>query len=142
MADSSDAQDKPLATTFIVCGVVLQKDDKYLLVQERQPKAYGKWNLPAGKVDEGETLEQAAVREAKEETGFGIKLGRHLMTLHATTESPVLHAFVADITGGELDFPEHEIMDAQWFTYDEVLAMKDELRNARYIVSAIEATRV
>lgn len=135
-------RDKPLATTYIICGVVLEKDGKYLLVQEKKPDVYGKWNLPAGKVDQGETLEQAAIREAKEETGFDIELKNHLVTVHQATERPVLHAYVAEITGGELKFPEYEIMAARWFTYDEILAMKDELRNQAYIIPAVAAARV
>lgn len=133
---------KPNAMTSIVCGVVLRENGKYLLVQEKKPKAYGKWNLPAGKVDEDETLEQTAVREAKEETGYDIKLGRHLVTVHQAAERPVLHAYAGEINGGELAYPEHEIMDARWFTYDEILAMRDELRNQAYVIPAIEAERV
>lgn len=63
----SDSYIDKLALVQVVAEVVLQKDDKFLLVQEKQAKAYGKWNLPAGKVDKGESLEQAAVREAREE---------------------------------------------------------------------------
>jgi len=43
----------------VVAGCVLEKDGKYLLVQEKQKAAYEKWNLPAGRVDAGETVEQA-----------------------------------------------------------------------------------
>lgn len=135
-------QEKPVATTRMVCGVVLQKDGRYLLVQERQPKAHGMWNLPAGRVDEGETLEQTAVREAKEETGYDVELGEHALVIHEAVERPVKHAFTAKIIGGELDFPEYEIMDAKWFTYDEILAMKGQLRNVEYVLGAIENSRI
>lgn len=78
-----------LVTTHIVSGVVIEKDGKYLLVQERQPKARCMWNLPAGRVDEGDTLEQTAIREAKEETGYDVKLGKHLQVIHEAVERPV-----------------------------------------------------
>ena len=39
-----------LAMTFVVAGEKKEKDGKFLLVQEKQPKAYGLWNLPAGHV--------------------------------------------------------------------------------------------
>ena len=58
------AVEKPIAHTFVVAGVVLEHDGTYLLVQEKQPRAYGLWNLPAGRVDEGDTIEQTAVKEA------------------------------------------------------------------------------
>jgi len=117
-----------LAMTYIVCGVVLDRGGKYLLVQEKSPHVYGKWNLPAGKVDTGETLEQAAVHEAKEECGFDVELEKHLLTLHRSVERPVLHAYAANIVGGELEFPEHEILNAGWFSYAEIQAMRSELR--------------
>ena len=125
----------------VVCGVVIEKDGKYLLVQEKQPKAYGLWNLSAGHVDEGESLEQAAVREAKEEVGFDIELIDHLLTMHSSIDRPVLHAYSCKLIGGELAFPPDEILDAQWFSYDDIIAMKDTLRNPDYIIGAIEATR-
>jgi len=129
-----------IAKTFIVCGVVIEKDGEYLLVQEKQPKAYGKWNLPAGKVDLGETLNQAAVREAKEECGYDVELIRHLLTLHQAVDRPVMHSYQARITGGELLFPEDEILDARWFSADEI--DKLELRNSEFILGSIAASRL
>ena len=134
--------EKPLATTFIVCGVVIKKDGKYLLVQEKQPKAYGKWNLPGGRVDAGESLEQAAVREAKEESGYDVVLSGKLLTIHHAAELPVLNVFKADIVGGELKFPQDEILDAKWFTYDEIKKMESELRNRDYVIGGIEKEKV
>ena len=58
----------------VVAGVVIKKDGKYLLIQEKKPKAYMLWNFPAGKVDVGESIEQAAIREAKEESGYDVEL--------------------------------------------------------------------
>lgn len=132
-------EEKPLATTHVVCGVVLQKDGKYLLVQEKHPKAYGKWNLPAGRVDKGDTFEQTAVREAKEETGFDVELNEHVLTLHSAANRPVFHAFSASIVGGELNLPEYEILDAQWFTHEEIIGMKEELRDPAFTLGAIES---
>jgi ADP-ribose pyrophosphatase YjhB (NUDIX family) len=55
-------------TTLMVAACLIKRDGKYLLVQEKQPKAYGLWNLPAGKVDEGYTIEETAIKEAKDLT--------------------------------------------------------------------------
>jgi 8-oxo-dGTP pyrophosphatase MutT (NUDIX family) len=127
------------ATVQVVAGVVLQKDGKFLLVQEKQPKAYKQWNLPAGKVDKGETIEEAAVREAKEEVGYRVRLGKELPVIHPGMPHPVLHAFAAEIVDGELKFPENELLDAQWFTYEELQQL--DLRNTEYILGAIDACR-
>jgi 8-oxo-dGTP diphosphatase len=137
MAAESARHPEP-ALVPVVAGVVLVQDGKVLLVQERKPHVFGKWNLPAGKVDVGETLEQAAVREAKEETGFDIELNEHLITVHESIDRPVLHAFAAHITGGKLHFPPDEILDARWFTPAEIDAMSADLRSPAYVLGALE----
>ncbi len=113
----------------VVAGVVLKKDGKYLLLQEKQPKAYGLWNFPAGRVDFGESIQEAAIREAKEESGYDVELVREVKIFHPTAESVVKHIFEGKIISGELKFPEDEILDAQWFTFDEIYSMKDKLRS-------------
>lgn len=110
----------------IVAGCLIRQDDKYLLVQEKQPKAYGLWNLPAGHVDEGETIEVAAVREAYEETGYHVTLTNQIRIEHAAATKPVLHAFAATITGGELKPDPNELLDAQWLTRDEIKTLQDQ----------------
>lgn len=112
----------------VVVGVVIKQDSKYLLVQEKQPKAYGLWNFPAGKVDLGESLEQAAIREAKEESGYDVELVKEIDIFHAQATDVVKHAYEAKIIGGELNFPDDEILDAKWFTPEEIKQMKDKLR--------------
>ena len=87
--------------TKIVCGCVIKKDQKYLLVQEKQKKAYGLWNLPAGHVDTGESLEEAATREAYEESGFEVKIIREIDIYHESPTNAVKHVFLAEIVGGE-----------------------------------------
>ena len=115
-----------------VAGVILKQDNKYLLVQEKQPKAYGLWNFPAGHIDEGETAEQAAVREAKEEVGFDVEIVKQV-----NTEELSKHAFFAKVVGGELRFPEDEIMDAKWFSLQEIMAMQDQMRSTWILDSII-----
>lgn len=65
-------------------GLVLNDQDQILFIFRR-----GKWDLPKGKVDEGESLEAAAVREVQEETGIQeIELGERIcVTYHTYNES-------------------------------------------------------
>jgi 8-oxo-dGTP diphosphatase len=121
----------------VVAGVVVKQDSKYLLVQEKQPKAYGLWNLPAGRVDVGDTIEQTAVKEAKEETGFDVELIRKLAIFQDRATIPPRHAFEAKIIGGTLQIPEDEILDAGWFTFSEIEAMKDKLRSP-WVLEAVQ----
>lgn len=113
---------------YVAAGVVVKQDGKYLLVREKKPEAHGLWNLPAGRVEEGQTIESTAVREAKEESGYDVELIRHLAIFHSSGDIACKHAFEAKIVGGELKIPE-DMLDVKWFTYGEIVAMKDKLRD-------------
>jgi ADP-ribose pyrophosphatase YjhB (NUDIX family) len=121
----------------VIGSAVIQQNGKVLLVQEKQAKAYGKWNFPGGHVDEGETIEEAAIREAKEEAGYDVEIDQALPILHESAEQPVLHPFTAHITGGELRFHPEEMLDVKWFAPTEIRAMSRDLRSAAYILGTL-----
>ena len=104
----------------IVCGVVVVHDDKLLLIQEKQPKVYKQWWLPAGKLDEGETLMKGAVREAKEETGYDVKL-KSVLTIVRPKNRPLFAIFEAEIISGDIKIDPDEILDVKWMPLDEVM---------------------
>ncbi|HID40253.1 MAG TPA: NUDIX domain-containing protein [Calditrichaeota bacterium] len=56
-------------------GAAVFKNGKVLLVRRKNPPAAGMWSIPGGRLQWGETLQQAAEREIKEETGVIIKAG-------------------------------------------------------------------
>lgn len=61
-------------------GLVQRPSGEILLIFRR-----GKWDLPKGKLEQGETIEQCALREVEEETGLtGIRLLQHLITTYHT----------------------------------------------------------
>ena len=60
---------------IVAVGVLLLDGDRVLLVQRARPPAVGRWTVPGGKVELGETLEEAALRELAEETGLSATLG-------------------------------------------------------------------
>jgi 8-oxo-dGTP diphosphatase len=51
-------------------GLVVNEADEWLVVKKKYGGLKGKWSLPAGFVQQGEMLDEAAVREIKEETGI------------------------------------------------------------------------
>lgn len=55
-----------------VGAVVLREDGAVLLIQRGRPPSVGSWTFPGGKVEAGETLEEAVVREVLEETGLRV----------------------------------------------------------------------
>ena len=60
------------------CGAAIVRDGRLLLVKRKTPPEAGCWSLPGGKVDFGERLEDAIVREIAEEIGVKIALLRPL----------------------------------------------------------------
>jgi mutator protein MutT len=61
---------------IVAVGIILlDDDDRLLLIQRARPPAAGKWSVPGGKVELGESLEEAALRELREETGLQCTLG-------------------------------------------------------------------
>jgi ADP-ribose pyrophosphatase YjhB (NUDIX family) len=59
----------------VAVGVLLLDGDRVLLIKRGRPPQVGRWTVPGGGVELGETLEEAALRELKEETGLGCTLG-------------------------------------------------------------------
>lgn len=111
-----------------IAAVVLRNDeDKFLLVQEGQPKARGLWNLPAGHVDPDETPQRAAIREALEETGYKVVLDSNspLLDLHAPEGTHRFFIYSGKIHSGQLHVDGEEILDAKWCTLDEISRLKD-----------------
>jgi len=62
----------PVAPVVGVGGVVV-RDGRVLLIRRGKPPLYGRWVVPGGTVELGETLEQALVREMAEETGLVVE---------------------------------------------------------------------
>ena len=127
----------------IIVGGVLEKDGKYLLVQEAQEKCYGKWNLPAGHLDPNETIIEAAKREIKEESGLDVELTGVCQIGNRKLEDDVFVSviFSTKVLGGGIKFDPNEILDVKWFSYEELLSMKAQLRSENLILGAINNAR-
>lgn len=125
----------------IVVGGVIKKDNKYLLVQEAQEKVRGKWNIPAGKLDPNETIFEGAKREIFEESGFNVELTgiASIVNRKVSDDTFIGIIFSTEIIDGEISINPDEILDIKWFTYDEIINMKDKLRSDDLILDAINA---
>lgn len=121
---------------FVVGGVI-QKGDKFLLVQESKKQFYKKWNLPAGHLENNETIFEGAEREIFEETGFKTKVNGIIQISNIKNLFFGI-IFSVDILSVNNEFNKDEILDVKWFTYEEIINMKDDLRDARLTIDAIE----
>ena len=90
----------------------LVENDKgeILFVQRAYGREKGKWSLPGGLVDPGESSRHAAYRETREETGIIVKITHRLFTGNT---SPV-KVFVGQPVGGRLKFQRRECLDVRW----------------------------
>lgn len=104
-------------------GLVLNEEKKLLMIFRR-----GKWDLPKGKLDDGETLEQCAVREVEEETGLiNIKLLSSLLTTYHTYHEgsrfilKESYWYNMKVTGKQDLQPqtEEDILETRWVTIKE-----------------------
>lgn len=89
------------APTLIAIAVV-EHDDRFLVGQRPEGKSLaGLWEFPGGRVEDGETPAEAAVRECREETGLDVEvIGRYDETVHSYDHDRVhLHFFACRLAG-------------------------------------------
>jgi 8-oxo-dGTP diphosphatase len=90
----------------VASGVVLPYDGGIVLVRRAIEPRLGKWVFPGGYVDRGESVEAAAIREAREEAGLTVRLTRLLGVYSYPGNAVVLVAWAGEVTGGALQIDE------------------------------------
>lgn len=112
--------DRPV---FLVhASVAVMDGDRILMVQEEKPALHGRWNLPGGHVDHGESPNDAAVREAREEVGLTLTMSG-VVGVYANPKS-VRFVYRAE-ANGEQPAPGDEILAVRWVLLDDLLATPD-----------------
>lgn len=110
-------------------GCYCQCQGKFLLLLRHPSSPQGlTWGIPAGKLEQGETPEEAVVREIFEETGLDIKerVSKHLgkLFIRLPHVDYVYHIFDAHFdTFPELNIGLNEHLEARWVTRNEALAL-------------------
>lgn len=75
MAPHRMSDTPPMTAPVAAVGVICLRGDEVLLVRRGRPPRLGEWSLPGGRVEPGETVRDAALRELREETGVEAELG-------------------------------------------------------------------
>ena len=120
----------------IVAQVYVKKDRKILMVQENKEGIKGKWNMPAGKLEDGETIIEAAIREVKEETNINVAI-KGLIAVQETVSSLgqlLILYFLGEYKSGTIKYDKQEISDVKWMSEKEILSLdRKQIRGAETI---------
>jgi 8-oxo-dGTP pyrophosphatase MutT (NUDIX family) len=111
-------------------GGVVHRDHggriEVVLVHRRSPKL---WALPKGTPDSGETIEETALRETREETGLVVEIEAPLRSIRyffvrgTTRFHKTVHFFLMRAVGGSLDDHDGEFDEVRWLPLEEALAL-------------------
>jgi 8-oxo-dGTP diphosphatase len=108
----------------LVVSVSIIREDKVLMVKENKASVKNKWNFPSGRIEYGEDILDAARREAKEETGYDVRLtgttGIYNF-ISSSNHQVILFHFTGEIIGGSLQLDASEIIDSKWLAPSDLL---------------------
>ena len=120
----------------IIVGGIIEKDNKILMVKEAKKKCYGKWNVPAGHLEDGETIFEGAIREIFEETGCKVRLKNMLPIMSGELENTtfMIITFTTELLEEKICFNKEEILDVKWISKEELENMGcEDLRDEKRI---------
>ena len=110
-------------------GIVIDDEAEMPRVLLVHRPRYDDWSFPKGKLDPGETFEQAAIREVKEETGLKCRIIRELATMRygyktrnkGRIKPKAVHYFLMERVSGKVRVPGEEVDRASWLSIDRAL---------------------
>ncbi len=137
MSSTRDPKSNTVAfSEYSAGGVVYRRvGDTYQLVAVHRNR-HTDWSLPKGHIEKGETQEQTALREVKEETGLDARIVDSLGEVVYFYRRPrgltrkVVYHFLMEHTGGEFGPPNWEVDEARWVDIDQahtLLTYKNDL---------------
>ena len=115
---------------FIGVGAIIIEGARVVLVKRAHPPIQGQWSIPGGVLEVGELVREAAIREAREETGLivepGELLGVYDRVLRDAENRVQYHYVLIDLlcrpVGGELQAGS-DAAEVRWFTREELPAL-------------------
>ena len=106
--------------TIEVVAAIIRKDNKIFATQRGTGEFKGGWEFPGGKIELGETPQNALIREIKEELDVQIEVNQLLETVEYDYPNfhLTMHCFWCELISGDLVLKEHQ--DAKWLTKGEL----------------------
>ena len=128
-------------------GVVYRQAADGLEVVLCGRRRLGTWNLPKGTPDDGETLEQTALREVREETGLEVELQDPLGDINYWFVLPsedaryhkTVHFYLMAERGGATEMHDPEFDEVQWFSATEALKALTHPNEVEVVQRALDA---
>jgi 8-oxo-dGTP diphosphatase len=133
---------------FVAVGAAVCREGSVLIVQRGKAPSKGLWTVPGGAVDLGETMDQAAAREVREECGIQIKVGDVVGILDNIVRDEqggvryhyAIVDFAAQYVSGELE-PSDELAGAAWVTPAEFDTYRVPAKAREILLSALALYR-
>ncbi len=103
-------------------GAVVVRDDQLLLIRRGRGPALGQWSVPGGRVEGGETLAEAVVREVAEETGLPVACGEFIGFVEriGSGHHYVILDFWATPLVDQPLVPGDDAAEAAWVSFDDL----------------------
>ena len=118
--------------TIKVVAAIIKKDDKILIAQRLKGEFAGQWEFPGGKIEEGESTEDALKREIMEEMELDIEIDEFLMT--AEYDYPTFHlsmdCYICSLKSNQIQLHDHSAI--QW------ISIKDDIKNINWIQADVQ----
>jgi 8-oxo-dGTP pyrophosphatase MutT (NUDIX family) len=128
-------------------GVVYRRSQDGLEIVLCGRTGPGTWSLPKGTPNAGESIEETALREVREETGLRVELEEPLGNInywftHAPDDAryhKTVHFYLMAVRGGSVDFHDPEFDTVRWFSAQEALDVMTHPNEATVVRRALDA---
>ncbi|MFT8352702.1 8-oxo-dGTP diphosphatase MutT [Clostridium saccharoperbutylacetonicum] len=106
--------------TIEVVAAIIKHDNEIFTTRRSYGEFENMWEFPGGKMEAGETREEALIREIKEELELSININEYLTTIDYdySTFHLTMHCFICTINGGKLHLNAHN--DAKWMSMEDL----------------------